>query len=38
VLENAPSIAGLMITTECLLTEAPEKKEKVAAPTPPEEY
>jgi len=38
VLENAPSIAGLMITTECLVTEAPEKKEKAAAPIAPEEY
>jgi len=28
----------LMVTTECLVTEAPEKKEKPAAPTPPEEY
>jgi chaperonin GroEL (HSP60 family) len=36
--ENAPSIAGLMITTECLVTEAPEKKEKAVAPGPPEEY
>jgi chaperonin GroEL (HSP60 family) len=38
VLENAPSIAGLMITTECLVTEAPEKKEKAAAPIALEEY
>jgi chaperonin GroEL len=37
-LENAASIAGLMVTTECLVTEAPEKKEKPATPTPPEEY
>jgi chaperonin GroEL len=35
-LENAASIAGLMVTTECLVTEAPEKKEKAAAPAPPE--
>jgi chaperonin GroEL len=34
-LENAASIAGLMITIECLVTEAPEKKEK---PAPPEGY
>ncbi len=25
-LENAASIAGLMVTTECLITEAPEKE------------
>jgi HSP20 family molecular chaperone IbpA len=37
-LENAASIAGLMVTTECLVIEAPEKKEKPAAPTPPEDY
>ena len=37
-LENAASIAGLMVTTECLVTEAPEKKEKAAAPAPPEAY
>ena len=37
-LENAASVSGLMITTECLVTEAPEKKEKAAAPTPPEDY
>lgn len=36
--ENAASIAGLMVTTECLVTEAPEKKEKPAASTPPEDY
>jgi chaperonin GroEL len=34
-LENAAGIALLMITTECLVTEAPEKKEK---PAPPEGY
>jgi chaperonin GroEL len=37
-LENAASIAGLMVTMECLVTEAPEKKEKPATPTPPEDY
>jgi len=37
-LENAASIAGLMVTTECLVTEAPEKKEKAGPPAPPEEY
>jgi chaperonin GroEL len=36
-LENAASVAGLMFTTECLVTEAPEK-EKPAVPTPPEDY
>jgi chaperonin GroEL len=30
-LQNAASIAGLMLTTECLITEIPEKKEKPAA-------
>ena len=37
-LENAASIAGLMVTTECLVTEGPEKEKKPAAPTPPEDY
>ncbi|MEO0107735.1 MAG: chaperonin GroEL [candidate division WOR-3 bacterium] len=32
-LQNAASVAGLMITTECAITEIPEKKEQV--PTPP---
>ena len=32
-LQNAVSIAGLMLTTECLITELPE--EKPAAPMPP---
>jgi len=27
-----------MVTTECLVTEAPEKKEKAGPPAPPEEY
>jgi len=27
-LQNASSIAGLLLTTECLITEIPEKKEK----------
>ncbi len=26
-LQNSASIAGLMLTTECLVTEAPEKEE-----------
>ncbi|MFO1461677.1 MAG: chaperonin GroEL [Verrucomicrobiota bacterium] len=30
-LQNASSIAGLLLTTECLITEIPEKKEKPAA-------
>lgn len=30
-LQNAASIAGLLLTTECLITEIPEKKEKPAA-------
>ncbi len=33
-LENASSIASLLLTTEALVTEIPEKKEK-AGPTPP---
>jgi chaperonin GroEL len=33
-LQNAASIAGLLLTTECLITDAPEK-EKPAAPMPP---
>jgi chaperonin GroEL len=33
-LENAVSIAALLLTTETLITEKPEKKEK-AGPTPP---
>jgi len=32
-LQNAASVAGLMITTEALITEKPEKKKaKAAAP------
>jgi chaperonin GroEL len=31
-LQNAASIAALMLTTEALITELPEKKDKVAAP------
>jgi chaperonin GroEL len=37
-LENAASIAGLMVTTECLITEAPEKEKKAGPPAPPEDY
>jgi chaperonin GroEL (HSP60 family) len=36
-LENAASIAGLMVTTECLVAEAPEKEKRPAAPPPPED-
>jgi len=31
-LQNASSIAGLLLTTECMITEIPEKKEAPAAP------
>ena len=31
-LQNAASIAGLLLTTECLITEIPEKKEKPGMP------
>jgi len=34
-LENAASIAGLLLTTEALITELPEE-EKAAAPAPPD--
>ena len=34
-LENAASIAAMILTTECLITDVPEK-EKPAAPPPPE--
>jgi chaperonin GroEL len=37
-LENAASIAGLMVTTECLVTELPEKKKEAGPPAPPEDY
>jgi chaperonin GroEL len=30
-LQNAASIAGLLLTTECLITEIPEKKDKAPA-------
>jgi chaperonin GroEL len=33
-LQNAASIAGLMLTTECLITEIPEKKESAPAHPP----
>ena len=31
-LQNAASIAGLLLTTECLITEIPEKDKKSAMP------
>ncbi|MGA2508484.1 MAG: chaperonin GroEL [Chitinispirillaceae bacterium] len=31
-LENSSSIAGLILTTECIISEKPEKKEKAPAP------
>jgi len=37
-LENAASIAGLMVTTACLVTDAPEKEKKPGLPAPPEDY
>jgi chaperonin GroEL len=37
-LENAASIAGLMVTTECLVTDVPEKEKKPGPPAPPEDY
>jgi chaperonin GroEL len=36
-LENAASVAGLLVTTECLVTEIPEKKDKTPPPGPPPE-
>jgi len=37
-LENAASIAALLLTTESLITEIPEKKEKAPTPPPYPEY
>jgi chaperonin GroEL len=31
-LQNAASVAGLMITTEAMISEKPEKKRKAAMP------
>jgi len=31
-LQNAASIAGLLLTTECLITEIPEKDKPAPAP------
>ncbi len=36
-LQNAASVAGLMLTTEVMVTEIPEKKEAKAPPTPEED-
>lgn len=36
-LENAASVAAMILTTEALVTEVPEKK-KETTPTPPEEF
>jgi chaperonin GroEL len=36
-LQNAASVAGLMLTTEVMVTEIPEKKESKAMPTPEED-
>ncbi len=33
-LQNSASIAGLLLTTECMITEVPEKKEAHAHPAP----
>ena len=33
-LQNAASIAGLLLTTECLITEIPEKEKKSAGGPP----
>ncbi|MFH1451373.1 MAG: chaperonin GroEL [bacterium] len=37
-LENAVSAASMFLTTECVITEKPEKKEKPAMPEMPEGY
>ena len=36
-LQNAASVAGLLITTEAMITDKPEKKQS-AAPAMPEDY
>ena len=36
-LQNAASVAGLLITTEAMITDKPEKKQP-AAPAMPEDY
>jgi chaperonin GroEL len=37
-LENAISIAGMVLTTNCLVTDIPEKKDGGGAPMPPPMY
>ena len=37
-LQNASSVAGLLITTECLVAEKPEEKEKFPGAAPPPMY
>ncbi len=37
-LENAVSLAGMVLTTNCLVTEIPEKKPAAAPPSPAEMY
>ncbi len=37
-LQNASSVAGLLITTECLVAEKPEEKEKFPGTAPPPMY
>ena len=37
-LQNAASIAGLMLTTEAVISELPEKKKAVSAPGPDMDY
>ena len=37
-LENAASIAGYLLTTEVLISDIPEKKEKSGMPPMPPEY
>ena len=34
-LQNGSSIASLLLTTDAVVSEIPEKKEKPAAPVPP---
>jgi len=36
-LQNAASVAGLMITTEALITEKPKKKKRTAMPQMPDD-
>jgi len=36
-LQNAASVAGLMITTEAMITQKPEKKKRTAAPQVPDD-